>query len=170
MIFFIIFFLAMLYVIFGQYTLIKECVLYPNLVFMFYIILSSIISNYHREVVSSNSFWKDLTVYISIVLGLILYYIAVKKINKSIGKIDIYIYIYILLNSYMIFALPGGVVFKGKGLYWSLFTIAFYFINIIYFYYFRKDRLLKIVIMPTLVPVLNLLPMVLGYILLYWNK
>lgn len=169
MIFFVIFFLAMLCIIFGQNILIKECVLYPILVFMFYIILSYIELDYWNTL-CKNNFWRDIIVCISIILGLILYYITVKKINKNIGKIDIYIYIYTLLNSYIMIAISGGVVFEGEELYWSLFTIVFYFINIIYFYYFRKNRLLKIVIMPTLISVLSWVPIFIGWAGIYWEK
>ncbi|UUV18239.1 hypothetical protein NRK67_13200 [Fusobacteria bacterium ZRK30] len=149
--FLILFLLILLYICnFIKTMIVKEIILYPAFIFCIEIAMIFSIGTFFYEFYESN--FNTIFIGASL-LGMVLYGFTMKKIDNTISKIDIYIYIYTLLQVYA-FILIGWV--KQYIVLCILLYIAFYFINIYCFYRFKKEKLLKIIIMPSLVSVLIL--------------
>lgn len=144
---------ASIYVCSGiKTTIIKEIILYSSFSLSTAVVMILMTSKSSGIL---NSFY-----YLGIsLLGIIFHYLIMKKIDITTEKIDIYIYIYTLFQGYVFLFIGYIFLFmRLMGLYIvlsALFCIIFYLINVYCFYRFRRDKLLKVIIMPTLVSMLT---------------
>lgn len=144
--------------IFKSLNYIIEAVLYPILVYIYF--TSLIPFSYIDALKSSNLIIVNLIIIISLLfIGLGLHYVRMEIANKKIKKADIYIYIYSLLNIIPIFFLIVNPLRK-KSSYLKLLPLVFYFLNIIYFYWRKKEKAIKIIVVPTLVLSLCFFPLI----------
>lgn len=144
--------------IFKSLNYIIEAVLYPILVYIYF--TSLIPFSYIDALKSSNLIIVNLIIIISLLfIGLGLHYVRMEIANKKIKKTDIYIYIYSLLNIIPIFFLIVNPLRK-KSSYLKLLPLVFYFLNIIYFYWRKKEKAIKIIVVPTLVLSLCFFPLI----------
>lgn len=126
-------------------TIIKEIILYPASIFSTVVVMMLVIP---KKIYVLNLFSCLIG---SSLLGIIFHYFTMKKIDSTTSKIDIYIYT--LLQVYtLLFILDGEepyiIIFLS-------FYVIFYFVNIYCFYRFKRDKLFKIIIMPSLISVLT---------------
>ncbi len=140
--------------------IIKECLLYPLLNY-FFLLHIPILTVYYITLVTPSSMYEnywfqqgDVTLRVFIMscalLGFISYCTIMKKLNKNIGLVDIYVYIYTYVQTFLFMAGKSSIgIDEKKNI--VLLIIIFYCLNILCFYVFKREKIWKIIIMPTIV-------------------